>query len=97
MLTKVRKTIKKYDMLRKGDHILVGVSGGADSVALLAVMNRLRRLYGLSLTAAHFNHKMRGAESDGDEAFVQALCKSLGIALVCRSLKERTRTPGDVR
>jgi tRNA(Ile)-lysidine synthase len=94
MLTKVRKTIKKYDMLRKGDHILVGVSGGADSIALLAALNRLRRLYGLSLTAAHFNHKMRGAESDADEAFVQALCKSLGIALVCRSLKEKKRPRG---
>jgi tRNA(Ile)-lysidine synthase len=94
MLTKVRKTIRKYDMLQKGDHILVGVSGGADSVALLAVMNRLRQLCGLVLTAAHFNHKMRGAESDADEAFVQALCKSLGIALVCRSLKERNRPRG---
>ena len=94
MLTKVRKTIKKYDMLRKGDHILVGVSGGADSIALLAVLNRLSPLYGIALTAAHFNHRMRAAESDADEAFVRALCKSLGIALVCRSLEERTRPRG---
>jgi tRNA(Ile)-lysidine synthase len=94
MLTKVRNTIHKHEMLRKGDHVLVGVSGGADSVALLAVLNRLRTLYGLSLTAAHFNHGMRGAESDGDEAFVRALCKSLGIALVCRSLNDGTRPRG---
>jgi tRNA(Ile)-lysidine synthase len=94
MLTKVRKTIKKYHMLRRGDHVLVGLSGGADSVALLAALNRLRPLCGLTLTAAHFNHKMRGTESDADEVFVRALCKSLGIALVCRSLEERTRPRG---
>ncbi|HET6488256.1 MAG TPA: tRNA lysidine(34) synthetase TilS [Syntrophales bacterium] len=81
-------------MLRRGDHVLVGLSGGADSVALLAVLNRLRPLYGLALSAAHFNHKMRGTESDADEVFVRALCKSLGIALVCRSLEERTRPRG---
>ena len=67
MLTKVRKTVKKHDMLRKGDHVLVGVSGGADSVALLAVLNHLRPAWGLTLTAAHFNHKTRAAESDRDE------------------------------
>ena len=94
MLTKVRKTIKKHDMLRKGDHVLVGVSGGADSVALLAVLNRLRPLYGIDLTAAHFNHRMRGAQSDADEAFVRTLCKSLGIALVCRSLEGGPRPRG---
>jgi tRNA(Ile)-lysidine synthase len=94
MLTKVRKTIKKHDMLRKGDHVLVGVSGGADSVALLAVLNHLCPLYGIALTAAHFNHRMRGVESDADEAFVRALCKSLGIALVCRSREGVPRPRG---
>jgi len=94
LLTKVRKTIKKHGMLRKGDHVLAGVSGGADSVALLAVLNRLRPLYGLALTAAHFNHRMRGAESDADEAFVRTLCRSLGIDLVCRSLEGGTRPRG---
>ncbi len=94
MLTKVRKTIKKHDMLRKGDHVLVGVSGGADSVALLAVLNHLRPAWGLTLTAAHFNHKTRAAESDRDEAFVRTLCQSIGIAVVCGSLKEGTRPRG---
>ncbi len=94
MLTRVRKTIKKHDMLRKGDHVLVGVSGGADSVALLAVLNRLRPAWGLTLTAAHFNHKTRAAESDRDEAFVRTLCKFTGIVFVCGSLKEATRPRG---
>ena len=94
MLIKVRKTIKKHDMLRKGDHVLVGVSGGADSVALLAVLDHLRPVWGLTLTAAHFNHKTRAAESDRDEAFVRNLCKSIGIAVVCGSLKEGMRPRG---
>jgi len=94
MLTKVRKTIKKYGMLQKGDHVLVGVSGGADSVALLAALNRLRPLYRLTLTAAHFNHRTRAHESDRDEAFVRALCKSLGIALVSGSLRPGARPRG---
>jgi len=94
MLTKVRKTIKKYGMLRKGEHVLVGVSGGADSVALLAVLHRLRPLYGLSLTVAHFNHKTRPGESDRDEAFVRNLCRSLAIELICGSHREESRTRG---
>ena len=94
MLTKVRKTIKKHDMLRKGDHVLVGVSGGADSVALLAVLNHLSPAWRLTLTAAHFNHKTRADESDRDETFVRTLCKSIGIAVVCGSLKEGTRPRG---
>jgi tRNA(Ile)-lysidine synthase len=94
MLTTVRKTIKKHNMLRKGDHVLVGVSGGADSVALLAALNHLRPAWGLTLTAAHFNHKTRAAESDRDEAFVRTLCKSIGIAVVCDSLNKGTRPRG---
>ncbi len=94
MLTKVRKTIQKYDMLQKGDHVLVGVSGGADSVVLLAVLNRLHALFGISLSAAHFNHRMRGSESDRDEKFVRALCESLGISLLTGSLEKGKNAPG---
>ena len=94
MLIKVRKTIKKHDMLRKGDHVLVGVSGGADSVALLAALNHLRPAWGLTLTAAHFNHKTRAAESNRDEAFVRNFCKFIGIAVVCGSLEKGTRPRG---
>jgi tRNA(Ile)-lysidine synthase len=94
LLTKVRKTIRKNDMLRKGDHVLVGLSGGADSVALLAVLNRLCPACGVALTAAHFNHKTRASESDRDEAFVRTLCKSVGVDLICGSLKNAKRQRG---
>jgi len=74
--------------------VLVGLSGGADSVALLAVLKRLRPACGIALTAAHFNHKTRASESDRDEAFVRALCNSAGIDLICASLKITTRPRG---
>jgi tRNA(Ile)-lysidine synthase len=73
-------------MVRPGDHVLVAVSGGADSVALLHCLRALAGNLGLRLTAAHLNHRLRGAESDRDERFVRSLCASTGIALVCESI-----------
>lgn len=64
------------------EHIVCAVSGGADSVALLYCLNDLRPDFGFTLSAAHFNHCLRGAESDEDEAFVMALCRSWNIPLV---------------
>ena len=64
-------------------HVVVAVSGGADSVALLLEMLELRRTSGGSgeVLAAHFNHRLRGEESDGDEAWVSELCETLGVSL----------------
>ena len=78
LIEKVKAAIERENLIPEGAHIIVGVSGGADSVALLHILNRL----GYSLTAAHLNHSIRGAEADGDEAFVKALCKKLGIQCV---------------
>ena len=60
-------------------HVLAGVSGGADSVALMLML--LER--GCHVTAVHVNHGLRGAASEGDEAFVRALCRDKGVPLVC--------------
>ncbi|MGB6553645.1 MAG: tRNA lysidine(34) synthetase TilS, partial [Candidatus Binataceae bacterium] len=62
--------------------ILVALSGGADSVAMLHALIELRDLFGYRLAAAHLNHCIRGAESDRDEAFVRELCARLGIDLI---------------
>jgi tRNA(Ile)-lysidine synthase len=78
----VRKTIQKFEMLRAGEHVLVGVSGGADSMALLHVLTRIAPDMGLTLTAAHLNHGVRGAESDADQEFVAETCRRLGVRLV---------------
>jgi len=62
--------------------ILVAVSGGADSVAMLSALLDLRGGFGYRLAAAHLNHRIRGAESDRDEQFVRTMCARLGIDLV---------------
>lgn len=69
-------------MVQAGDSIAVAVSGGADSVALLRLFASLRKEFGVALSAVHFNHHLRGAESDADEAFVASLAKALGIPLL---------------
>lgn len=78
-IDKVKAFIQKYDMLPEGSRVLCALSGGADSVCLLHL---LLSLEGLSVTAAHFNHRLRGAESDRDEAFVRNLCADLGIMCI---------------
>lgn len=79
MLNKVKETIKKHNMLAMGDRIVVAVSGGADSVALLKALSIISSEYNLFIVAAHFNHGLRGEESDSDESFVENLSKSMGV------------------
>ena len=68
-------------MIMPGDSIVCAVSGGADSVALLFALHLLRDEMDFRLSAAHFNHHLRGAESDRDEAFVRELCDRYDIPL----------------
>lgn len=81
MLSKLLSFIQKYRMLQPGDHVVCAVSGGADSVALLFALYLLRGKLGITLSAAHFNHRLRGEESDADEAFVRKLCQQFEIDL----------------
>jgi len=69
-----------HGLLVPGSRVVVAVSGGSDSVALLRLLSLVREAYRLELVCAHFNHQLRGAESDADQAFVQALAGSLSIA-----------------
>jgi tRNA(Ile)-lysidine synthase len=68
--------------VRRGASILVGLSGGGDSVALTHSLIQLRGRLGLKIAASHLNHRMRGAESDRDEEFVRAMCERLEVALI---------------
>ena len=70
----VRKAIIEQGLIRKGDLVLVGVSGGADSLCLLHVLHGLSRNMGFTVAAVHVNHMLRGAESDMDEEFVRNIC-----------------------
>lgn len=81
MLNKVTAFIRRYEMLNPGDEVVCAVSGGADSMALLWAMYLLKEKLQIRLSAAHFNHHLRGAESDRDEAFVADFCKGYGIPL----------------
>ena len=82
MLKSFLETIIKYNMLTYGDRIIAGVSGGADSILLLALLAELREGYALNITAAHINHGIRGAEADTDEAFVRAYCVKIGVDFI---------------
>ena len=81
MLNKLSAFLHKYKMLEPGDHVVCAVSGGADSVALVYAMKLLSEKLGITVSAAHFNHGLRGAESDGDEAFVREFCNLHDIDL----------------
>lgn len=71
--TSVLAYIRKHALLKAGDRVGAAVSGGADSVALLRLLLDLREELGIVLSVVHFNHQLRGAESDEDEHFVAAL------------------------
>ncbi len=71
MMDHMRSLIEEYDMIPAGCTVLCAVSGGADSVCLLHWLNELRRVRPFRLAAAHFNHRLRGEESERDERFVR--------------------------
>lgn len=75
-------------------HLLVGVSGGADSVALLCGLHELRGEFELRLTAAHFNHQLRGDDSHADAQWTARLADRLGVPLVSAAADVR-RLAGD--
>ncbi len=91
MLNELQKQLRAYDMLHPGDTLTCAVSGGADSMALLWAMYLLREKWGLRLSAAHFNHGLRGGESDADADFVRLFCDRYEIPLTVGSA---TVTPG---
>ena len=81
---KALDALQKYSLLQPGDRIAVGVSGGADSVALLRFLAQYRAQYRWEITVCHVNHGLRGAEADRDEQFVRALAERLGLPCLVR-------------
>lgn len=71
--------LRQYSLFSQGDRIAVGVSGGADSVALLRFLAALRPQFGWDLVVCHIHHGLRAAEADRDEHFVRALAEQLGL------------------
>ncbi len=83
MLSKLRAFVRAQNLISKGDKIVCAVSGGADSMALLWALFLLKEEWELDLSAAHFNHHLRGTESDRDEQFVRNFCEDYGIPFFC--------------
>lgn len=81
MLSKFRGFVREYGLISPGDHVVAAVSGGADSVALLFALYLLKDEWDITLEAAHFNHHLRGAESDRDARFVTDFCARYDIPL----------------
>ena len=98
---KVRETIKKFEMLSPSDRVVVGVSGGPDSIALLHILKELIPQLKISLSIAHLNHGFRGKESDRDAEYVQELALELGLPVIVESrdvpafIKEEGLSPED--
>jgi tRNA(Ile)-lysidine synthase len=86
MINKINKFMKKYNMLNSCSALVVGVSGGADSVCLLHVLNEIVQSNDLDvqIIAVHVNHGIRGEEAARDEEFTKQLCQGMGIKLFCR-------------
>ena len=82
LLAHLVRTVRQQRLFVPGHHLLVAVSGGPDSVALLSLLHCLARSWRLTLTAVHCNYGLRGAESDGDESFVSTFCRERHLSLV---------------
>src|SRR5262245_792025 len=84
LLTHLIRTVREQQLFVPGHHLLVAVSGGPDSVALLSLLHSLAQSWRLTLTVVHCNYGLRGEESDDDESFVNTFCQERHLPLVIR-------------
>ena len=82
VIKKVKQTIEQNRLIQKGDHIVLGLSGGPDSVCLFSVLMKLSEELDISMEAVHVNHKFRPEAAEQDAMYVQKLCDEAGIS--CR-------------
>jgi len=76
---RLKESIRRMGLLERGDTVLVGVSGGPDSMALLHALWRLSDEEDWRIVAVHVNHQLRGEASEADQAYVEARCREWGI------------------
>ena len=79
MKQKVKETIKKYNLINSGDRIVLGVSGGPDSIAMLDILRQLRDEIKFEIYVVHINHNIRGKDADEDEEYVKKYCENYNI------------------
>ncbi len=85
LTTKIKKYIEANKLLQPGERVIVAVSGGPDSMALLHIMHSLSQLLDFEIVAAHLNHGLRDAAAD-EEAFVRQNCQSIGVPCYSRTV-----------
>lgn len=83
---KVLNTINKYNMIQSGDGIVIGVSGGPDSMALLNILNNLKEKLNIKLYVAHINHSIR-KEADEETEYVKDFCKKIDVEFFAKKVK----------
>ena len=81
-IDKIKQYIDEKKLFSFGDHVIIGLSGGADSVCLLLVLKRLQQIYNLSITAIHVHHGIRGESAEHDLKFSRQLCEKEEIEFV---------------
>lgn len=97
MQQKIANAIRQYGLISEGETVVAGVSGGADSVALLIVLSELSAQLGFTVRAAHLNHGIRGQSAERDAAFVAQLCATRTIPLLteCVDVPRRAKERGE--
>jgi tRNA(Ile)-lysidine synthase len=85
LMQAVVRYMRATEMTRPGDNVLCALSGGCDSVAMLLLLQKAAGILKIQISAAHVNHRLRGVESDRDEAFCRKLCKRRGISFTSLS------------
>jgi len=88
LFSKFRNFIMKHSMLKPGNAVIVSLSGGPDSTALLLLLSRLTEFH-LRIIGGHVNHRLRGDESDKDEAFIRDMCGKVGVPIFVRGVDTR--------
>ncbi|OGI35116.1 MAG: tRNA lysidine(34) synthetase TilS, partial [Candidatus Moranbacteria bacterium RIFOXYA2_FULL_43_15] len=101
LIKKVQNTVFQYNLFERGDKIVLGVSGGPDSTAMLDIFSKLRKKYSLELIIAHVNYGLRGRDSERDEKFVREMANSYGYPFLKlgfrKILKPSFRTENELR
>ncbi|MDE3068248.1 MAG: tRNA lysidine(34) synthetase TilS [Verrucomicrobiota bacterium] len=82
LLRRVEESLRSRRLVRRGEKMLVAVSGGLDSMTLLRALHRLSEQWRWKIVVAHFNHRLRGHSSDADERFVRRAAATLGLPVV---------------
>lgn len=103
MLRKIKEYVTRWHMLEKEDKVIVGVSGGADSICLLFVLLELQKSIPFEIIVVHVNHGLRGLDADEDEAYVKKICEeqdllcvtySENVELIAKNRKQSTEEAG---